>query len=234
MNEAQRTIVIVGGVAGGASAATRARRMNEHAKIILLEKDEHVSFANCGLPYYIGDEITDRSKLLVATAEFLAKRFHIDVRTRHEAMRIDRERKSLEIFDHESNRTYEQTYDKLVLSPGASPLVIPIDGVDAPNVFTLRNVADSDHIRGVVDSGKASRVCVVGAGFIGLEMAESFARRGLHVVLLNRSERERLIRALVHQVEWDAASESVTVVFHEASERANEQPYKEGVCETAV
>jgi len=148
-----------------------------------LEKDEHVSFANCGLPYYIGDEITDRSKLLVATAEFLAKRFHIDVRTRHEAMRIDRERKSLEIFDHESNRTYEQTYDKLVLSPGASPLVIPIDGVDAPNVFTLRNVADTDRIRGVVDSGKASRVCVVGAGFIGLEMVEQLARRGLKVAL---------------------------------------------------
>ncbi len=183
MSKAKRTIVIVGGVAGGASAATRARRLNEQADIILLEKDEHVSFANCGLPYYIGDEITDRSKLLVATPAFLAKRFRIDVRTRHKAIRIDRERKTLEIFDYTADRTYEQSYDKLILSPGASPLIVPIDGVDAPNVFTLRNVADTDRIRNAVDSGKASRACVVGAGFIGLEMVEQLARRGLKVSL---------------------------------------------------
>jgi len=183
MIEKQHTIVIVGGVAGGASAATRARRMNEHAKIILLEKDEYVSFANCGLPYYIGDEITDRSRLLVATAAFLARRFRIDVRTRNEAIRIDRQRKTVEILDHAANRTYEQTYDKLVLSPGASPLIVPIDGVHATNVFTLRNVEDSDRIRAMVDSGNATRACVVGAGFIGLEMVEQLARRGLKVAL---------------------------------------------------
>lgn len=183
MSTAKRTIVIVGGVAGGASAATRARRMNETAEIILLEKDEHVSFANCGLPYYIGDEITDRSKLLVATAEFLTKRFRIDVRTRNEAVRIDRDRKIVEIIDRASDRTYEQPYDKLILSPGASPLVVPIEGAGATNVFTLRNVADTDQIREVVDAGKATQACVVGAGYIGLEMVEQLTRRGLKVTL---------------------------------------------------
>lgn len=183
MSEAKRTIVIVGGVAGGASAATRARRMNEQAEIILLEKNEYVSFANCGLPYYIGDEITERSKLLVATAEFLQKRFRIDVRSRQEAVRIDRSTKTLEIQDHAGGRAYEQPYDKLILSPGAAPLRVPIDGINAANVFTLRNVADTDGIRAMVDAGKASRACVVGAGYIGLEMVEQLVRRGMQVSL---------------------------------------------------
>lgn len=183
MSSEKRTIVVVGGVAGGASAATRARRMNESAEIILLEKDEYVSFANCGLPYYIGDEITDRSKLLVATAEFLTKRFRLDVRTRNEAIRIDRERKVVEIIDHATDRSYEQSYDKLILAPGASPLVVPMEGADATNVFTLRNVADTDEIRAVVDSGKVKQACVVGAGYIGLEMVEQLAHRGLKVSL---------------------------------------------------
>ncbi len=157
--------------------------MNEQAEIILLEKDEYVSFANCGLPYYIGDEITDRSKLLVATAEFLQKRFRIEVRTRQEAVHIDRDKKKVEIKDHASDRTYEQPYDKLILSPGATPLKFPMDGVDAENVFTLRNVADTDAIRAVVDAGKAKRACVVGAGYIGLEMVEQLVHRGLQVSL---------------------------------------------------
>ena len=117
------TIVIVGGVAGGASAATRARRMNEDAEIIMFEKDEHVSFANCGLPYYIGEEIADRSQLLVATPEFLSRRFRLDVRVRQEVQSIDRERKVVTVLRRQTGETYNQPYDKLILAPGADPLV---------------------------------------------------------------------------------------------------------------
>ena len=121
-------IIIVGGVAGGASAATRARRTNEHAQIILLEKDEHVSFANCGLPYHIGEEIADRSKLLVATKELLERRFRLDVRTRHEVISIDRDAKTVTVVNHATGDVCELPYDKLILSPGALPIVPPDSG----------------------------------------------------------------------------------------------------------
>ena len=180
----QRTIVIVGGVAGGASAATRARRMNEHAEIILLEKDEHVSFANCGLPYHIGEEIPERGSLLVATPEFLEKRFRLDVRVRQEVLSIDRESKTIEVADRIQGSTYRQRYDKLILAPGASPIVPPMKGVDAKNVQTLRNLADTDRIKSFVDAESTKRVVVVGAGFIGLEMVEQLVRRGIAVDLV--------------------------------------------------
>ena len=131
-----RRIVIVGGVAGGASAATRARRMNEHAEIVLLEKDEYVSFANCGLPYHIGGEIPDRDDLLVATPEFLARRFRLDVRVRHEAVSIDRSDKKLTVLKRDENETYSLPYDKLILAPGARPFVPPVENGDADNVLT--------------------------------------------------------------------------------------------------
>jgi NADPH-dependent 2,4-dienoyl-CoA reductase/sulfur reductase-like enzyme/rhodanese-related sulfurtransferase len=177
------TIVIVGGVAGGASAATRARRMNEHAEIILLEKDEHVSFANCGLPYYIGGEIAERQKLLVATPQFLARRFRIDVRTRQEVRSIDRAAKSVTVRNHASGETYQLAYDKLILAPGASPLVPPLPGRDAANVFTLRNMADTDCIKSAVDGCRSKRAVVVGSGYIGLEMVEQLVRQGFQVAL---------------------------------------------------
>ncbi len=120
MSDSPLTIVIVGGVAGGASAATRARRLNEEAEIILFEKDEYVSFANCGLPYYLGGEITDRNKLLVATADFLRRRFRLDVRTRQEVIRIDRAGKSVTVQNRADGTTYEQSYSKLILAPGAA------------------------------------------------------------------------------------------------------------------
>ena len=183
MNENRPRIVIVGGVAGGASAATRARRMNENAEIILLEKDEHVSFANCGLPYHIGEEIADRSKLLVATKELLERRFRLDVRTRHEATLINREAKTVTVVNQIDNTSTELEYDKLILSPGAAPLVPPIPGHDATGVYTLRNVADMDAIKAAVDESGAGRAVVVGAGFIGLEMVEQLVRRGLDVAL---------------------------------------------------
>lgn len=183
MSEKPRRIVIVGGVAGGASAATRARRMNENADIILLEKDEYVSFANCGLPYHIGEEIEKREKLLVATSEFLQKRFRLDVRTKHEAIRIDRVQKTVSVLNHRDGMTSEIPYDKLILSTGASPLVPPLPGVEAKGVFTLRNVEDMDRIKEAIDASQSGRVIVVGAGFIGLELAEQLVHRGRQVTL---------------------------------------------------
>ena len=178
-------IVIIGGVAGGASAATRARRANEHADIILFEKDEHVSFANCGLPYYIGGEIDERGKLLVASPQLLRERFRIDVRTRQEVTAIDRQRKTLRVFNHATGQSEEQRYDKLVLSPGAAPVVPPMPGVDAANVFTLRNLADADRIKSAVTrEGGVRHVTVIGAGFIGLEMVEQLVATGVKVTLV--------------------------------------------------
>ncbi|MCC9643836.1 FAD-dependent oxidoreductase [Rhodopirellula sp. JC740] len=188
-------LVIVGGVAGGASAATRARRMNEDAEIILFEKDEHVSFANCGLPYHIGGEIENRDALVVASAEFLRRRFRLDVRTREEVVSMNREKKTVTVRRHaieggSAEATYEQPYDKLILAPGASPIVpdLPIapglPSVDAANVQTLRNLADMDRIKALVDSTKVKRAVVVGAGYIGLEMVEQLRRRGVDVALV--------------------------------------------------
>jgi len=183
MTQKRLTIVIVGGVAGGASAATRARRMNEDAEIILLEKDEYVSFANCGLPYYIGGEIADRNKLLVATPEFLTRRFKLDVRTRQEVLRIDRAARTVTVLNHATEVTYQQPYDKLILAPGASPLVPPLEGLDASNVFSLRNMADTDRILAAVEASRGRRAAVIGSGFIGLEMVEQLVRRGFTTAL---------------------------------------------------
>ena len=182
--ESRLTIVIVGGVAGGASAATRARRLNEEAEIILFEKDEHVSFANCGLPYYLGGEITDRSKLVVASADLLRTRFRLDVRTRQEVTRIDRANRTVTVQNHLDGSTYEQRYSKLILAPGASAIVPPLKGVGAPNVLTLRNLNDADRIAAAVRSARTPQATVVGAGFIGLELVEQLTRRGLAVSLV--------------------------------------------------
>jgi NADPH-dependent 2,4-dienoyl-CoA reductase/sulfur reductase-like enzyme/rhodanese-related sulfurtransferase len=183
-DQAPVTIVIVGGVAGGASAATRARRMNEHAEIILLEKDEYVSFANCGLPYYLGGEIADRKQLLVATPDFLKRRFRLDVRTRHEVLRIDRSSQKVAVLNHATGATYEQRYDKLILATGAMPVVPPSSGADPAGVFTLRNMSDADRIRAALEACPTKKAVVVGAGFIGLEMVEQLVRRGFTTSLV--------------------------------------------------
>jgi len=133
-------ILIIGGVAGGASAATRARRMNEQARIIMLEKDAYVSFANCGLPYHLGGVIQDRAKLLVAKPEMFKKRFNIEVRVRHEALSIDRTKKTVRIRDHVAGTEYDESYDKLILAPGAAPLIPDVPGVRAQGVHSLRNI----------------------------------------------------------------------------------------------
>ncbi|QDT25459.1 Coenzyme A disulfide reductase [Gimesia panareensis] len=173
MSESQGArIIVVGGVAGGASAAARARRCNERAEIILFEKDEYVSFANCGLPYFIGDEIIERNKLLVATPELFKKRFNIDVRTRHLVQSINVDNKTVSVLNRESGEETEEIWDRLILSTGAAPITPPIPGIDAGNVFTLRNLNDADAIKAFITEHNCKKAVVVGAGFIGLEMVE--------------------------------------------------------------
>ncbi len=170
-------ILIVGAVAGGASAAARARRLDEYAEIILFERGEAPSFANCGLPYYVGGVIAEREKLLVAPKQRLVERYNLDVRTRTEVVRIDRPRKIVVARDLSTGAEYEESYDKLILSPGASPLRPPIPGADLASVYTIRDLGDADRLHQAV--GGARNAVIIGAGFIGLEMAENLVHRGI-------------------------------------------------------
>ncbi len=172
--------VIVGGVAGGATAAARLRRVDETADILLLEKGPHISYANCGLPYYIGGVIAERDKLLVQTPEAFGKRFRIDVRVKNEVLAINAKAKTLTIRNADG-KEYEEAYDKLLLSPGANPVKPPLEGIDSEGIFTLRNVEDTDRIKAYVTSKQVKRAVVVGAGFIGLEMAENLHHAGIAV-----------------------------------------------------
>ena len=179
-------IVIVGGVAGGMSAATRLRRLNETAEIIVLEKGPYVSFANCGLPYYVAGEIEERSDLLVQTPAALQARFELDVRPNSEAIAINSEQKAVTVRSGEDE--YTLSYDKLILSPGAKPFVPPAEGLEeAENIFTLRSVPDVDAITEFIDAHQPKKAVVIGAGFIGLEMAESLAHRGLEVTIVEKA-----------------------------------------------
>lgn len=180
----QNKYVIVGGVAGGATTAARLRRIDENAEIIMLEKGEHISYANCGLPYYIGGVIKDRDNLLVQTPESFGGRFNIDVRIFSEVTDIDSDSQTITIKDHKNGKEYTENYDKLVLSPGAQPVKPPIPGIDNKNIFTLRNVDDTDRIKAFVDDEKPRSAVVVGAGFIGLEMAENLHQRGINVTVV--------------------------------------------------
>src|SRR5699024_8694558 len=180
-----KKIVIVGGVAGGASAAARLRRLDETANIILFEREEHVSFANCGLPYYIGDVIEEREKLLVQTVDGMSKRFNLDIRNFSEVTRIHRDRQTISVTNVQTKETYEESYDVLILSPGAQPIVPPIPGIDeAKNIFTLRNIPDTDQIKAFIHQHQPEKAAVIGGGFIGLEMAENLVEKGLKVTLI--------------------------------------------------
>jgi len=197
-------VVIVGGVAGGASTAARLRRMDEHAEIIMLERGPNISFANCGLPYHIGEVIKDRERLLVVTPEKLKAMLNIDSRVHNEVVKINRAEKTVTVRDLEANRIYKEGYDKLVLSPGAAPIVPPLAGVDLPGVFTLRNLPDMDRIKAFVDEKKPYRAVVVGGGFIGLEIAENLQHRGVEVTLIELLNQvmapiDPEMAALVHQ-----------------------------------
>ncbi len=180
-----KKILIIGGVAGGATAAARLRRLDEKSTIILFERGEHISFANCGLPYYIGETIKSRDKLLVQTVEGMSKKFNLDIRNLSEVTAINRDRKTVTVKNLGTNEVYEESYDVLVLSPGAKPIVPPVPGLkEANNVFTLRNIPDTDKIKGFVDEQKPKEAVVVGGGFIGLEMAENLAERGVKVTIV--------------------------------------------------
>jgi NADPH-dependent 2,4-dienoyl-CoA reductase/sulfur reductase-like enzyme/peroxiredoxin family protein/rhodanese-related sulfurtransferase/TusA-related sulfurtransferase len=197
-------ILIIGGVAGGASTATRLRRMDEKAEIVMLERGEHISFANCGLPYHIGGVIEDREKLLVVTPAKLRETFNIDARVRHEALSIDREKKEVTIRELATGREYKEMYDKLMLSPGASPIVPPIEGVGLPGVYTLRSLTDMDRINDYLLEKKPARAVVIGGGFIGLEIAENLQHRGLQVTIIEMLNQvmapiDYEMAAMVHQ-----------------------------------
>jgi NADPH-dependent 2,4-dienoyl-CoA reductase/sulfur reductase-like enzyme/rhodanese-related sulfurtransferase len=176
--------VIIGAVAGGASAAARLRRMDEHAEIVIFEKGEYISYANCGLPYYIGDVIKERNKLFVQTAASFNSRFNIDVRIRNEVTAIDAAAKKITAIDLRTGKQYDESYDKLVLSPGAEPIRPPLPGIEAEGIFTLRNVADTDYIKGYVNRFRNGTAVVVGGGFIGLEMAENLHALGMQVTVI--------------------------------------------------
>lgn len=183
---AGKRVVIVGGVAGGAACATRLRRLDEHAEITVYERGADVSYANCGLPYYLGGVIRDRQQLLVATPERFRDWYNVEVRTRHEIRAIRRDTRIVEVANVVTGATAEVSYDMLVLSTGASPVRPPVSGVDLPGVFSLRSLEDVDRIRTWIEDRKAARAVVVGGGFIGLEMTENLVRRGLEVTLFER------------------------------------------------
>lgn len=196
-------IIIIGGVAGGATTAARIRRVDETAEIILLEKGKYISYANCGLPYYIGGVIEEREKLFVQTPEAFSTRFRVDVRTENEVIFIDREKKTVTVRQS-SEDTYEESYDKLLISTGASPVRPPLPGIDLPGIFTLRNVTDTDRIKEYINSHSPRKAVVVGAGFIGLEMAENLHAQGAKVSIVEMGNQvmapiDFSMASLVHQ-----------------------------------
>lgn len=179
--------IIIGGVAGGATAAARIRRADENAEIVLVEKGKYISYANCGLPYYIGGVIKSRDKLFVQTPDAFSRRFNVDVRTRHEALSIDTERHEVSIRRADGT-TYTETYDRLLLSPGAEPVRPPLEGIDTEGIFTLRNVDDTDRIHSYLGTHRVRHAVVVGGGFIGLEMAENLHHAGAGVSIVEMAD----------------------------------------------
>ena len=198
--------VIIGGVAGGATAAARLRRLDEHCEIVMFEKGEHISYANCGLPYYIGDKITEKKALVLQTPVSFGNRYDVDVRVRSEVIAIHPEQKTVSVHNLLNNKDYEESYDKLVLSPGALPVVPPIPGIDSKRIFTLRNVLDTERIKQFVTAtySNLKEVVVVGAGFIGLEMVENLHQIGYHLTIVEKAPQvmtvvDAPIAAMVHK-----------------------------------
>ncbi|MCT4688971.1 DsrE/DsrF/DrsH-like family protein [Vallitalea sp.] len=181
-------VLIVGGVAGGASTAARLRRVNEDAQIIMFERGKYISFANCGLPYYIGGTIEQRDALLLQTPEAMKDRFNIDVRVQNEVVSINKDEKYVEVKDLKTGEIYRETYDNLVLSPGSTPIKPPIPGIDKDNIFSIWNIPDTDAIKSFLDSRPVKKVTVIGGGFIGIEMAENMHDRGLEVNLVEMAD----------------------------------------------
>ena len=179
--------IIIGGVAGGATAAARIRRLDEHAEVVLIEKGKYISYANCGLPYYIGGTIAERDKLFVQTPEGFGRRFNIDVRVENEATSIDIASKTVKIRRTDGTE-YTESYDKLLLSTGAVPVKPPLPGIDEKGIFTLRNVEDTDRIKAFMAQESTNSAVIVGGGFIGLEMAENLHRAGIGVSIVEMAD----------------------------------------------
>ena len=193
--------IIIGGVAGGATAAARLRRLDEKAEIIILERGEYVSFANCGLPYYIGGVITDHEDLTLQTPESFRARFNIDVRVLNEAVKINLDTKTVTVKNLRTGETYEETYDNLILSMGAEPIRPNIEGADGSNVFTLRNIPDTLKIKNYIDTAKPRSAVVIGGGYIGVEMAENLAQAGLKVAIVELADH------LIAPLDFDMAAD---------------------------
>lgn len=181
-------VLIVGGVAGGASAAARLRRLDEKAEIILFEKGEYISFANCGLPYYIGGEIEQQSALTLQTPQSFRRRFNIDVRVRNEVVGLDTQRKCVKVRDLKDGSEYQESYDELILSPGAAPIIPPLEGVEDERVFTLRSIPDSVRIKNHINQAHPASAAVIGGGYIGVEMAENLAKAGVNVTIVEMAD----------------------------------------------
>ncbi len=212
-------LVIVGGVAGGATAAARARRLDEKLEIVVLERGPYVSFANCGLPYHISGEIAEREELLLQTPESLKDRYNLDVRVFSEVIEIDRGNHEIVIKELETGRVYREKYDKLILAPGAAPARPPIAGIESEKIFTLRSVPDMDKIKAAVDAG-AKKAVVVGGGFIGLEMVENLKRCGLEVDLVEMLDQVMppLDREMATALHNELAGNNVTLHLKDAVE----------------
>ncbi|HBI92019.1 MAG TPA: CoA-disulfide reductase [Terrisporobacter glycolicus] len=215
-----KKIIIVGGVAGGASTAARLRRIDENAQIIMFEKGEYISFANCGLPYYIGGTINEREKLIVQTVEVMSSKFNLDIRNLSEVVKIDKENKKVTVKNHKTGESYEETYDTLVLSPGANSLMPPIPGIkECNNLFTLRNIPDTDKVKDYVDNNKPKHAVVIGGGFIGLEMAENLHDRGIKLTLVEAGD----------QVMAPLDMEMVSIIHDHLIDKGVELVLKDGV-----
>jgi NADPH-dependent 2,4-dienoyl-CoA reductase/sulfur reductase-like enzyme/rhodanese-related sulfurtransferase len=210
-----KRVLIVGGVAGGASCAARLRRLDEAAEIVLFDRGPHVSFANCGLPYFVGDVIAEAGKLLVASPDLFRQRFNIEVRTRHEVTAIDRAARIIRVraLDRPGLPECDEPYDALVLSPGAAPVRPAVPGIDLPAVFAVRTIPDTERIRSWIEQRRPARVVVVGGGFIGLEMAENLARRGLAVTIIEKLTQVMppLDPEMAYPVQQHLAAEGVTL-----------------------
>ncbi len=218
-------VLIIGGVAGGASAAARLRRLNEHIEIILFEKGEYISFANCGLPYYIGGDIKNKADLTLQTPLGFKKRFNIDVRTFNEVTAINKDKKTVTVLNHNTNETYEETYDILLLSPGAEPIRPNIEGINLSRVFTLRNIPDTYRIKDYIDNAVPKTAAVIGGGYIGVEMAENLVQAGLSVTIVEMQNQ------VIAPLDFDMASilhnelerNGVTLKLETALEKIEEQ-----------
>ena len=196
--------VIIGGVAGGATTATRLRRRDESMEIVILERGEYISYANCGLPYHVGDVIKERDSLLVMTPQAMKKKFNIDVRVRNEVVMIMPEEKKVLVRNHETGADYTESYDDLVIATGSSPVIPPIEGIDGEDIFTLWTVPDTDKIRGFIEERKPSKAAVIGGGFIGLEMAENLHAQGLQVSIIEMMDQvmaplDKEMAELIHE-----------------------------------